>query len=201
MKRVMIPVVAMIALLTLSACGVFSDDAVASLATQVHENTAMADGDTPAEAAAVAYNGPAWATLELVNARTGEAFTMADFAGQAVYVEPMATWCSNCRNKQRQVVAAQPELPEDVVLISLSVENGLSNERLASYADQNGFNWIFAVVTPEMLTALVEQFGRGVSVPPSMPHFTIAPDGTVSQLFSGMSGADEIVAELTALVQ
>ncbi|HEX2907728.1 MAG TPA: hypothetical protein VHO69_12745 [Phototrophicaceae bacterium] len=37
---------------------------------------------------------PAWQTLPLVNARTGETFTFADLAGKVIFVEPMATWCT-----------------------------------------------------------------------------------------------------------
>ncbi|KPK07150.1 MAG: hypothetical protein AMJ56_13680, partial [Anaerolineae bacterium SG8_19] len=46
---------------------------------------------------AVGADRPAWQQLTLTNARTGETFTLADFGGQTVFVEPMATWCSNCR--------------------------------------------------------------------------------------------------------
>jgi hypothetical protein len=35
---------------------------------------------------------PDWLTLPLTNARTGETFTLADFAGKTVFVHPMATW-------------------------------------------------------------------------------------------------------------
>ena len=44
---------------------------------------------------AAAINLPTWQTLPLTNARTGETFTFADFAGKTVFVEPMATWCTN----------------------------------------------------------------------------------------------------------
>ena len=136
-----------------------------------------------AEAMTVAYSGPDWAALPLTNARTGEAFTLADFAGKVVFVEPMATWCSNCRAQQRTVNGVIPQVDgEQYVFISLSVEPGLADSRLASYADQNGFDQIFAVATPELTSALVQQFGRGVTTPPATPHFTLAPDGTVSSL-------------------
>lgn len=35
---------------------------------------------------------PAWQSIVLQNARTGESFTMADFAGRTVFVHPMAKW-------------------------------------------------------------------------------------------------------------
>src|SRR5215475_4612241 len=53
----------------------------------------------PPAAAPPANERSAWHALPLVNARTGQAFTLADFAGKTVYVEPMATWCTNCRQQ------------------------------------------------------------------------------------------------------
>ena len=35
---------------------------------------------------------PDWLTMPLTNARSGETFTLADFAGKTVFVHPMATW-------------------------------------------------------------------------------------------------------------
>ena len=37
---------------------------------------------------------PAWQTSILSDARTGQSFTLADFTGKTVFVDPMATWCS-----------------------------------------------------------------------------------------------------------
>jgi hypothetical protein len=35
---------------------------------------------------------PAWQSLPLVDARTGNTFTLAAFAGRTVFVHPMAKW-------------------------------------------------------------------------------------------------------------
>lgn len=153
-----------------------------------------------AEAVAVAYNGPEWTGIPLVNARTGATFTLADFAGKTVFVEPMATWCSNCRAQQSQVAAAMEQLDEEqFVFISLSVEGGfVTDGDLASYADRNGFPQVFVVASDELLTLLVSEFGRGVTNAPSTPHFIISPDGTVSELSTGRHSPDAIIAQVNA---
>ena len=51
-----------------------------------------------------------WQDLPLTNAQTGETFSLADFAGQTVYVEPMATWCANCRQQLGNVNEAKMQL-------------------------------------------------------------------------------------------
>lgn len=172
------------------------NDAAPTVASVV-EQPAVTDNNST-----VAYTGPDWTSLPLVNARTGEAVTFADFAGKTVFVEPMATWCSNCRSQQRTLSSAIAQIgTEDVVYISLSVETNLTAPRLADYATQNNFDWTFIVATPELMSALITQFGRGVNTPPSTPHFTISPDGTVSALSTGMSSADDIAAMIATARQ
>ncbi len=135
-----------------------------------------------------------WQDLSLTDAQTGETFSLADFAGQTVYVEPMATWCANCRQQLGNVRDAKKQLGDDVTFIALSVETTLSADELARYADDQGFDFTFAVMTPEMLRALATEFGQSVTNPPATPHFIIGPDGTTSELLTGFSTPDEIVA-------
>jgi cytochrome oxidase Cu insertion factor (SCO1/SenC/PrrC family) len=169
---------------------------------------AAAPADAPATFAAPASASalrpvaarPDWHTLPLVDARTGQTFTLADLDGKTVYVEPMATWCTNCRGQMgliRDQVLAQLD-PERTVLVGLSVETDLPPEKLAAYVDAQGFSWTFAVMTPELLQALSSQFGLTVANPPAIPHFVIGPDGTTSDLSTGFHTADRLLAELTA---
>jgi hypothetical protein len=146
-----------------------------------------------------AVERPVWQTLPLVDARTGEAFAFADFAGKTIFVEPMATWCTNCRQQLANVRAAREQLNSDeVVFIGLSVEVGLDNVTLAEYQQTNNYDWTFAVVTQEMLAELVGVFGRTVTNPPSTPHFIIRPDGSATGLATGIESANAIVAEIRA---
>jgi thiol-disulfide isomerase/thioredoxin len=152
---------------------------------------------TPATALA---ERPIWHALPLVDARTGETFTLADFAGKTVYVEPMATWCTNCRQQMgviRDDLRAQLD-PEQGVIVGLSVETMLPPEALAAYPTEQGFDWTFAVMTPDLLQELATTFGRSVTNPTAVPHFIIAPDGTTSGLSTGFRSADQLFAELSA---
>lgn len=147
------------------------------------------------EAQTVAYSAPAWANLELTDAVTGETFTLADYAGRTVFIEPMATWCTNCMAQQRRVAAAMAQFGDDVVFISLSVEP-INNTQLANYAQQNNFPQQFVVGTNDLINALVEQFGRSIVSPPVTPHFIISPDGSLSPLFRGAHGEAQIIEQV-----
>ncbi|MCB8981149.1 MAG: redoxin domain-containing protein [Ardenticatenaceae bacterium] len=141
---------------------------------------------------------PLWMTSELTDVRTGETFTLADFAGKTVFVEPMATWCTNCRQQLGNVAEARAQLAdnEDVVFVSLSVETTISNDDLAAYTEETGFNWTFAVVTPEVLVSLADTFGQTVTNPPSTPHFIIRADGSTTDLTTGFEGPTELLQSI-----
>ncbi|MCU0475588.1 MAG: TlpA family protein disulfide reductase [Anaerolineae bacterium] len=142
----------------------------------------------------------AWLTTELTDARTGATFRLSDFAGKTVFVESMATWCSNCRAQMRNVREAIARLdPEQYVFIGLSVETNITSADLAAYADRQEFAWTFAVLSPEALITFSEAFGRSFTNPPATPHFVVKPDGTTDGLVAGtIHSVDALVAELTA---
>jgi thiol-disulfide isomerase/thioredoxin len=138
-----------------------------------------------------------WLNTPLVNARTGETFTLTSFAGKTVYIEPMATWCTNCRAQLPKVEAARAQLNSDqYVFIGLSVAENVDNTTLANYVDGYGWHFIFAVAPDAFTKGMVDKFGRTAVTPPSTPHFIIRPDGTLTDMSTGSHSTDEIVAEL-----
>lgn len=166
---------------------------VVTAETALTATPVMTEDPAPAAAALAP-----WQTVALTNARTGESFTLGDFGGKTVFVEPMATWCTNCRSQLNNVSAARTQLnSDDVVFIAISVETNLDAATLAQYADTHGFDWTFAVATPELLTELTLAFGRTITNPPSTPHFIIRPDGTVTPLVTGIETADQILQQVS----
>ncbi len=158
----------------------------------------LAEGESTAEAM--------WQNIELVNASTGESFTLSGFEGKTVFVEPMATWCSNCRRQLNNVMAARSELnnlelseeEQEYVFIALSVEGNIPNEQLAQYAEREGFDFIFAVASQDLIRKLVDEFGRSITNPPSTPHFIIKKDGSTTELEIGLESTDELITQLSA---
>ncbi len=137
-------------------------------------------------------------TIGLTDACSGEPFTLADFSGKTLYVESMATWCGECYEQLTRLKEAAARIPEanraDIVLVALSSEVGLTREALAEYATTADFPFVFAVMSAEMLAAMVDDLGRAVAIPPAMPFVIVAPDGTIGDLRTGGASADEILA-------
>lgn len=205
MKRYLI--LAATALFVLAACSPAAQSTPTATTAPVDAATAEVTEspmDATQEAAAsantdTAYNGPAWASMAITNARTGETFTLADFAGKTVFIEPMATWCTNCRRQLSTNVRPVFEQAdaEQVVFISFSVAENVTPERLAEYADQQGWQWIFAVASTDLVAAITADFGRGVITPPSTPHFLISPTGTLSALHTGFEDSTAIQSQIS----
>lgn len=161
----------------------------------MHDSTPVAEEESDEEA-------PAWKTIELTDVRTDQVYTIEELAGCVVYVEPMATWCSSCRQQLKFVQEALPEIDQDrVVVIALSVETDLDPATLASYAEQSEFDFVFSVATEDMLRAIVDDFGRSAIVPPSTPHFIVAADGSVSDLSTGFVEPDDIIAKINETLE
>lgn len=146
----------------------------------------------------LAMERAAWQSIPLTDARSGATFTLADYAGKTVFVEPFATWCSNCRQQLANVHAARQQASEDVVSMALSVKANIGDEALAAYAADTGYDLLFAAMPPEMLQVLAAQFGQTVSNPPATPHFVIRPDGSTGELVTGVEPTEAILAQVTA---
>jgi thiol-disulfide isomerase/thioredoxin len=136
--------------------------------------------------------------LELVDVRTGSAFTLGELAAEKpVLVEAMAIWCTTCLAQQREVVDAHNAA--DFHSVGIDVDPNERAEDLAEYAEREGFEWRFAMADTGLVQLLTERFGFGVTNPPSTPTFIISPAGDVRALeFGRIRSADELVAELAA---
>ena len=136
-----------------------------------------------------------WRSASLVDARTGDEFTIDSLKGKLVAIEPMAVWCSNCRIQQREAVTALAALAsDDLVYIGVDVDPNQPAEALAAYAQAEGFDWTFTVASKDVARALAAEFGDQVLSPPSTPLILIGPDGAVIETHIGIRRADELEA-------
>jgi hypothetical protein len=134
--------------------------------------------------------------LVLRDVRSQTEFTLGQLvAERPVLLEPMAIWCVNCRGQQHQVVEAHGLA--DFHSVSLDVDPNERPEDLAAYADQEGFDWRFAVADADLARLLRERFGSAVLNPPSMPKILFRTDGSVELI--GL-GEQLSASDLAALV-
>ena len=91
-----------------------------------------------------------------MDARTGQTFTLADLQGKTVYVEPMATWCTNCR---------QQFLPEESPYCSYHPDPPTI---VGNYGPRSNYEdvWEYPCCERKVVTA-VDDTGRDMTPPQS----------------------------------
>jgi hypothetical protein len=191
-------VIALLLLPFLLACAACSPASPSPLATP----DATPEPRSPLEdiaRAEIPSERPTWTAIPLTNVASGDPFALADFAGRTVYVQPMALPCEDCRARQQDVLAVREQLGSaNYVYISLSIDPSDTVDGLQQYAERENFPCTFAVAPSDMLLALSDQFGKDVVDLSLAPHFVISPSGAVSQLATGQTPVEQLIAELNA---
>jgi thiol-disulfide isomerase/thioredoxin len=181
-----------------SAAPSSADDPVTSAAiptpTSTEAPASQAESPAPSPTDELSVADPLL-DFELVDVRSGEAFTLAELAAdKPVLLETMAIWCTNCLAQQREVVRAHDM--GDFHSVGVDVDPFERAPELAAYADREGFDWRFVIADRELVRLLTERFGFQVSNPPSTPTFVVA-DGEIRALeFGRHRSAEELIEEL-----
>lgn len=145
-------------------------------------------------AAPTKTSSPDWFGFSLTDARTGETFTIDDYAGKVVLLETMAMWCPNCTVQAHEVRRLHELLGNsaDLVSVSLDVDVNEDQTSLKEYAEEFGFEWHFAVAPPEVARALGNLYTAQYLNPPLSPMMIIDRDGNVHHLEYGLKEAETL---------
>lgn len=137
---------------------------------------------------------PEWFDMELVDAQTGETFTMNDYAGKVILLETMAMWCPNCVVQANEVRNLHEALghPDDLISVSLDVDINEDTASLKEYALDNGFEWRFAVAPLLLARALGNLYTAQYLNPPLNPMLIIDREGNVHHLEYGFKDAETL---------
>lgn len=160
---------------------------------------AVTEEAMPPEATTQAMAVPAWFTADLTNVNTGEKFQITDLKGKVVLVETMAVWCPLCLKQQKQVQALHQLLGQrdDWVSIALDIDPNEDGAFLKAHAEKNGFDWHYAVATPEVAREIGQLYGAQFLNPPSTPMLIIDRQGQVHPLPFGVKEAQTLQEALT----
>lgn len=141
---------------------------------------------------------PAFFSVSLTDAATGQSFTINDLKGKVILVETLAQWCSNCRQQQQQVIDLHQLLGErdDFVSLGLDIDPNEDVASLKNYIESNGFTWTYAVAPAEVSNEIANLYGDQFLNPPSTPMFIIDRKGEVHPLPFGIKSAQDLLAAL-----
>jgi cytochrome oxidase Cu insertion factor (SCO1/SenC/PrrC family) len=141
---------------------------------------------------------PGFFSVALTDAATGTEFTLADFKGKVILLEPFAQWCSTCLAQQREVARLHELLGErdDFVSVGLDIDPNEDAAMLRDYLVRNGFDWLYAVAPAEVSGEIGDTYGSQYLNPPSAPMFVIDRHGEVHPLDFGKKSAEELLKTL-----
>jgi len=160
--------------------------------------SAASDARSEPTAGASAGATPDWYRVELTDVRTGDTFTMDQFAGRVVLIEAMAEWCPTCLEQQAEVKRLHQLLgaPADLVSVSLDVDLHEDAASLQAYAAEHGLDWRVAVAPLEVARALGNLYSSQYLNPPVSPMLVIDRKGTAVQLPYGVKRAEDLLEML-----
>ena len=138
---------------------------------------------------------PGWYAMELTDVNTGSVFRVADLQGKVVLVETMAVWCSNCFRQQLEVKELHDLIGdrEDFVGLGIDIDPNESVPQLTGYVKENGFDWLYAVASTELINEISDLYGPQFLNPPSTPMLIIDKQGEANLLPFGIKSADELL--------
>jgi peroxiredoxin len=151
-------------------------------------------GTSSADSPPTEVTKPDWFSFLLTDVRTGETFTIDDYAGKLVLLETMAMWCPNCTVQAHEVRRLHELLgnPDDLVSVSLDVDLNEDQASLKKYVEEFGFEWHFVVAPLEVARALGTLYTAQYLNPPLSPMMIIDRDGNVHHLEYGLKKAEAL---------
>jgi cytochrome oxidase Cu insertion factor (SCO1/SenC/PrrC family) len=167
---------------------------VLSACTPAQQTSSTLEPKSTTASVTATSNFSDWVNIQMTDVRTGETFTINDFAGKVVLIETMAQWCPNCLFQQGETRKMSDQLgnPEDLVLISLDVDLHEDEATLKKYTEDFGFEWHFAVASLEVSRALGNLYNAEYLNPPLDPMLLIDRQGNAHQLEYGLKEADKL---------
>ncbi len=161
----------------------------------VEEAEDLADAQMEAEAA---YQQEEWYSWDLTDVNSGAVFKVVDHQGKAVLVETMAVWCSNCLKQQKEVIRLHEMIGEreGFVSIGVNIDPNEDADYLRAYIQDNNFDWLYVVASPELIDRISTLYGVQYLNPPSTPMLIIDRQGVAHQLPFGIKSAEELMSAL-----
>ena len=71
-----------------------------------------------------------------------DGYSLKGAKGKVVIFDIFATWCPPCRATAPHLTSLQKKFPKDLIVIGVSIEDSLPNQKLADFRQKYGANYI-----------------------------------------------------------
>lgn len=130
-----------------------------------------------------------WRSLELSTVRGDETFTIDGLDGPVV-LQSFAVWCPKCEQQSDNL----RDLDDSYTVVSLNTDANEDAATVREHANDNGFEWRFAIASTELTNGLISEFGPSVANAPSTPIIVACDGGSTAYSSGSIVTADEIAS-------
>ncbi len=133
---------------------------------------------------------------QYVVTKEGKGFVLAGAKGKIVIFDIFATWCPPCRATATHLTSLQKKYKDDLVIIGITIEDNIANEKLQEFAKENNAKYILVNSTTNrtLADAIVMELGLGERYP--IPTMAMYKDGKLINHFVGMTQEEFIESDI-----
>ncbi len=120
----------------------------------------------------------------------GHKFSLSDFRGKVVILDFFTTYCVPCKAQVSELKEVKARFGDKLVIISISVYPGDTDDVLREYAAENGIDWLVARDTAGLANTY------NIKAVPTL--VVVDPDGYIRARHVGLTDSDTLAKEVKA---
>jgi len=133
---------------------------------------------------------------QYVISKTDTGFVLDSDKKKMIIFDIFATWCPPCRATAPILSDLQKKYKDDLIVIGITIENGISNEKLQEFKKMNSANYTL-VNSPEnraLITEIASNLKLGSNFP--IPLMAIYKDGKLVNHYVGATEEEFIESDI-----
>lgn len=123
---------------------------------------------------------------QFIITKKDEGFVLEGAEGKVVILDIFATWCPPCRAAASHLSSLQSKYKDDLVIIGLSVEDGITNAKLAEFKEEHSAEYVLVdskMATRRLISELATTLELGARFP--IPTMALYIDGKLINHYVG----------------
>lgn len=128
--------------------------------------------------------------------KQGSGFTLDGAKGKVIIFDIFATWCPPCKAAATHLTDLQKKYKDDVVIIGLTIEDGIENQKLLEFRKEHNAQYTLANSTEnrKLSDAIVEELKLGERYP--IPMMAMYKDGIFINNYVGATEEEFIDSDI-----
>jgi len=125
-----------------------------------------------------------------------DGFYLKDNKNKIILLDIFATWCPPCRAEASHLTSLQKKYPNDLVVIGITIEDGIPNEKLENFKHQSDAEYI--LVNSKTNATLVDAVISSLKMDKNfgIPLMVMYKDGQLIRYYQGITEEEFIESDI-----